>query len=83
MNSNSVDNEISVISANPVYPYVAVGHVTGLLVLMSYYNAEAPAVLTKFRLYREKITRVEFNAEGNLMCSAQMQEGLFFIIRVI
>ncbi|GLV41140.1 hypothetical protein CBL_04664 [Carabus blaptoides fortunei] len=73
--------QIVTISSNPEYPYIATGFSSGTLELISIYNPEKPTLLARFKLYREEITKILFNNDGNVIVTANLIYGLFFIIQ--
>lgn len=81
-NITTLENNIKVIASNPIYPYITIGLFNGTLILISYYNIETPKILAKFNLNDKEINKIVYNEAGNLIAAAQMEEGIFFILRV-
>ncbi|CAH1176208.1 unnamed protein product [Phaedon cochleariae] len=68
------------VTANPNFPYLAVGYSDGNIDLVSVYNHEKLSVMTSFHLCSNPMQRLRFFEEGRILVATFLYEGDFFII---
>lgn len=71
---------ITCITSNPVYPYVAIGFQSGKLELVSVVDPKQMLTMAEFYLSDWPITKVAMSRSGNVMATANLAFGIFYII---
>lgn len=67
----------TIIKANPMYPYLAVGTNHGNVILMSVLNVEQPKILTEFHLSHFPISSIVFGDTGDLSLVTDGEGNIF------
>lgn len=76
-------SDICAIEENPLYPFVATGHVEGYLNLISFYNELTPTILIKLSLSNFDLTTIRFFEHGHILVAGNHNQGDYFILKVI
>ena len=69
----------TIIRANPLYPFIAIGNVSGDIFLVSLESPERPEVLTEFHLSHNAITNLQFSDAGNYLFVIDVDTNIFII----
>lgn len=69
----------TIIRANPLYPFIAIGNLSGNIFLVSLVNPEQPEILTEFHLSHKAITDLQFSDAGNYLFVIDVEINIFII----
>ena len=69
----------TIIRANPLYPFIAIGNVSGDIFLVSLVNPEHPEILTEFHLSHNAISNLQFSDAGNYLFVIDVETNIFII----
>ncbi|XP_055586101.1 cilia- and flagella-associated protein 43 isoform X2 [Uranotaenia lowii] len=78
LNSFTIE-AMSCIRANPLYPFIAVGTLSGTVTLVSVYNAREHKILADFHLSNNSIVNVEFSEDAANMAVCDDSRNMFIL----